>query len=160
MAVLFFIPTTGLHLVGGCFSRQETGLFSAKCLDTFSFMEQCCQIIFQAQSCYCFTEIGKMILAAITEFHSWKWSERQFRQGPPFTDEKAEATKVNRLACAAPARPWLSPAWIPVLSTPDEWFGIRISMPFLTRPPPKPPVLSGSAPEVLSPLAARVSSLT
>lgn len=132
MVVFFFISTTTTAFAfggGRCFSRRETGLFSAKRLDTFSFREQGCQIIFQTQSCYCFTEIGKMIFVLSQNFIAESNTTGPLEQRPLFTDEKAEARRVSRLACVTPASPRPSLAWVPVLSTADECFGLTKQCP-------------------------------
>ena len=132
MVVLFFISTTTTTFAFGggcCFSRRETGLSSAKRLETFSFREQGCQIIFQTQSCYCFTEIGKMILVLSQNFIAESDTAGPLEQRPLFTDEKAEARRVTRLACITPAFPRLSLAGIPVLCTADTRFGLTKQCP-------------------------------
>ena len=132
MVVLFFISTTTPAFAfggGRCFSRRETGLFSAKCLDTFSFREQGCQIIFQTQSCYCFTEIGKMIFVLSQNFITESDTTGHPERRPLSTDEKAEARRVSRCACVTPAFPRPSLAWVPVLSTADKCFGLTKQCP-------------------------------
>lgn len=158
MVVLFFVSTTTTAFAfggGRCFSRRETGLFSAKRLDTFSFREQGCQIIFQTQSCYCFTEIGKMILVLSQNFIAERDTAGPLEQRPLFTDEKAEARRVTRLACATLAFPRLSLGSSPLHSWQVFW--PHETMPFLTLHGPKPSVLS-EPPGLFS--SSRVSSLT
>lgn len=132
MVVLFFISTTTPAFAfggGRCFSRRETGLFSAKRLDTFSFREQGCQIIFETQSCYCFTEIGKMIFVLSQNFITESDTTGRPERRPLSTDEKAEARRVSRCACVTPAFPRPSLAWVPVLSTADKCFALMKQCP-------------------------------
>ena len=132
MVVLFFISTTTPAFAfggGRCFSRRETGLFSAKRLDTFSFREQGCQIIFETQSCYCFTEIGKMIFVLSQNFITESDTTGRPERRPLSTEEKAEARRVSRCACVTPAFPRPSLAWVPVLSTADKCFALMKQCP-------------------------------
>lgn len=76
-----------------------------------------------------------MILVLSQNFIAESDTAGPLEQRPLFTDEKAEARRVTRLACATLAFPRLSLAWVPVSPQLTSVLASRNNaLPDITRP--------------------------